>query len=87
MRLSLEITRTPEGKHYFKVCDNMDFRNADIVGSGWTVRDALEDYFGQIRKDLFFDDDCPVCICRDDLQIVRRTIRLCCKKVRAVGIL
>lgn len=77
MRLLLEIIRTTTGKHCFKVYDHLDSRNSEIIGTGWSVRDAINDFVEKIQKDCFFDDDAPLIVRRDDLEISIRKLLFC----------
>ena len=72
MRLTLEITETRDGKHIFRAYDDIDRELSDICGSGWSVRDAVDDFIEQARKEAFHDDDTPVVIIRETVCIARR---------------
>lgn len=77
MRLLLEIIRTTTGKHCFKVYDHLDSQNSEIIGTGWSVREAINDFVEKIQKDCFYDDDTPLIVRRDDLEISTRKLLFC----------
>lgn len=72
MRLTLEITRTAEGKHHFRAYDDLDRDLEGISGCGWNARDAVDDFCDQVQRDLFFDDDTPIVLRREKISIGRR---------------
>lgn len=59
MKLRLEIIQC-RGKEHFRIYDDINGGNADLLGVGWTVTDAVLDFLDQYNALSFFDDDTPV---------------------------
>ena len=76
MRLLLEINITPDRKHFFRAYDDLHEVNADIIGCGWTISDAIDDFIMQIQKDSFLDDDVMIPVDRGKIEIKSRKLML-----------
>lgn len=74
MRLTIEIQSTGDG-YIYRVFDENDSGNAGICGTGWTIRDAVDDFVEQFNRWSFYDDDTPVHISRDDVGLKRVRFR------------
>lgn len=54
--------------------DNVNECNSDISGSGWTVRDALDEFIDQLSSQAFYDEDTVIPVSREKIRIERRKI-------------
>lgn len=70
MRLTVEIKTTVKGVFYV-VYDDRDTRNEGILGTGWAIRDAVDDFVQEFNRLSFYDDDTPVYITRDGIELKR----------------
>jgi len=70
MELSVEIKTIARGTFY-QVYDDRDPRNEDICGTGWAIKDAVDDFVDQFNQLSFYDDDNPVLISRDSIELKR----------------
>ena len=73
MRLTLEI-RESERNPYYIVYNDRDYRFSDIIGCGWTIIDAVNQFLEELNRLSFYDDDTPIYLKRDD--IVLRRVRI-----------
>lgn len=77
MNLTLHIITAKGGKKHYRVQDDTYVENSGIVGTGWTVREAVEDFISQYNTLAFYDDDTPRLLRRDDISLRRVSLRIC----------
>lgn len=75
MRLTIEIQSTEKGDVY-RVYEEYDSRNASICGTGWAIKDAVDDFVEDFNRLSFYDDDTPVYLDRDDVELKRIRYRI-----------
>lgn len=75
MRLTIEIQSTDKDDFY-RVYDEYDSRNASICSTGWSIRDAVDDFVEEFNRLSFYDDDTPVLIGRDEIELKRIRYRI-----------
>jgi len=70
MRLTIEIQSTGD-RYIYRVFDEKDTGNAAVCGTGWAIRDAVDDFVEEFNRLSFYDDETPVYISRDDVELKR----------------
>lgn len=75
MVLTLEIHRKGTERTYFRVYNDTDIALEDITGSGWTVKDALDDFIKEVNRLSFYDDDLPLFTKRDSIRMDRILVK------------
>jgi len=70
MRLTIEIQSTGD-RYIYRVFDDNDTGNAEVCGTGWAIRDAVDDFVEEFNRMSFYDDDTPVYISRDNVELKR----------------
>jgi|GEM_PF-6483171 hypothetical protein len=68
MRLKVHI-RTIGEKTSFLVFEDIHKENEGIIGQGWALKDAVDDFLEEFHKSAFYDDETPVVISRDEVEI------------------
>lgn len=79
MRLKVQITEYKGGKKSFLVFDDVHEENSDICGKGWALCDAIADFIEQYNRSEFFDDDTPVVLRPEDIEL--KKIKILVRKV------
>ena len=75
MTLTLEIHRRSTERTFFRVYNDTDITLEDITGSGWTVKDAIDDFVKEVNRLAFYDDDLPVITKRESIRMDRILVR------------
>ena len=75
MRLTLEI-RASERNPYYIVYNDRDNKSSDIIGCGWAIVDAVNHFVKEYNRLSFYDDDTPIYIKREDIELKRVRIFL-----------
>ena len=75
MTLTLEIHRRSAERTFFRVYNDTDITLEDITGSGWTVKDAIDDFVKEVNRLAFYDDDLPIITKRDSIRMDRILVR------------
>lgn len=75
MTLTLEIHRRSTERTFFRVYNDTDITLEDITGSGWTVKDAIDDFVKEVNRLAFYDDDLPVITKREFIRMDRILVR------------
>lgn len=70
MRITLEIIENKGSKH-FRAYDDTDIRNEGLMGLGWTISDAIEDFLNAYNRVSFLDDETPAPLRREDIEMKR----------------
>ena len=70
MRITLEIIED-NGRKHFRAYDDTDTRNEGLMGLGWTIFDAIEDYLESYNAISFYDDETPAPLSRNDIELKR----------------
>ena len=73
MRLTAEI-REVRGRKGFLVQEDIHRENEGLIGQGWTIKDAIDDFLEQYNNSSFYDDETPIFISRDSIEIKRLKI-------------
>ena len=76
MRTILEIIIHTDGRKSYRIYDDIRKENEEIIGTGWTIRDAVEDFLAQINAESFFDDDTAIITGNGVIEFSRKVIRL-----------
>jgi len=75
MRLTIVIQSTEKGDMY-RVFDEYNSENASICGTGWSIREAVDDFVEEFNRLSFYDDDTPVYLSRDKVELKRISYRI-----------
>lgn len=76
MRLRVQITRHADGRRSFLVWEDIRSMHMGILGRGWTLPDAVEEFLEEYNRWAFFDDNTPAMISRDDISLGRPSVIL-----------
>ena len=76
MRLKTMIQIHGDGRQSFLVYDDIHGISSGIIGQGWTLTDAVQDFVDEYNRWAFFDDDTPAMISRDDVELIKPMITL-----------
>ena len=75
MTLTPEIHRRSAERTFFRVYNDTDITLEDITGSGWTVKDAIDDFVKEVNRLAFYDDDLPLFTKRDSIRMNRILVK------------
>lgn len=71
MRLNVQITRYADGRRSFLVFEDTAHMNEGILGRGWTLPDAIDEFIEEYNRWTFADDDNPAPITREQVSLRR----------------
>ena len=71
MRLNVLITRYTDERRKFLVYEDTERMNSGILGRGWTLPDAVEEFITEYNRWAFADDDNATPITREQVSLRR----------------